>query len=766
MSVLPFCYQTLSGPGQNRQIRLVTILPDAWGATLNLELEHAEITPTLKYECLSYAWGKNKHNRSITLNNSSFVISSTLYVALEHLRHPSQKRTIWIDAICINQADISERNAQVDMMGLIYHRAMRVVVWIGPATESSELAMGFLDMMATASTDRNPQIQFQGEDHVAREPEPGSRLGEVWHQHECFGNSPSTSHGHDKELETRCMDAKLGQRHQTSSSSQDSVYSGASSSEDKIDGSSQLCTFFKNTMILRIRSAAISIWGKLSGFFRDYAWISEIFMKRDIYHVVLLQEQYPQSKMLKAYMKLRLRLRELLRTEDYQNKTLRALMTPWYEIEVPGNIVQRTKNEFATRIPPDRNLLGQSRREYFSDKWESHWQALDELLARDWWRRTWVVQEVWNASEAVLQCGATTISWQKLQEAMDYSEGWDEMGHYVQMTKRYAKWDTLRRRYTLVIHLTTEKLNGGTLSSLLWNTWDRESTDPRDKVFAVLSLIWDQKDDLMRPDYGKPMDQVYRDAAREIIVKQGQIDILLAASGVGGDDTLPTWVPDWRCEANAKKPTLLVNRHLMLRLFAPYSMTHDMLIGHGYRAAGNSKTFALFSDDLRVLTVLGKRLGSIAEVLQADITGLTDDAFTDQAFEFLTRSKFVSTWTRWRESGRRERTTGSQNASILLTTLAGGEVEEEKWASTMRNTMRRRRLFTSQKGHIGIGSVDTQPGDDIFIISGCNFPIVLRPRDGKFAVVGEAYEATAMFHTVSCRPRALRVPITALEAET
>lgn len=53
--------------------------------------------------------------------------------------------------------------------------------------------------------------------------------------------------------------------------------------------------------------------------------------------------------------------------------------------------------------------------------------------------------------------------------------------------------------------------------------------------------------------------------------------------------------------------------------------------------------------------------------------------------------------------------------------------------------MRQRRLFITRNGRFGIGPVDAQSGDVIHVISGCNFPIMLRPRGDKFAVVGEVY---------------------------
>ncbi len=48
---------------------------------------------------------------------------------------------IWIDAICISQLDDDEKSEQVGQMGDIYRRAHKVVVWLGPAGEDSDLAM-------------------------------------------------------------------------------------------------------------------------------------------------------------------------------------------------------------------------------------------------------------------------------------------------------------------------------------------------------------------------------------------------------------------------------------------------------------------------------------------------------------------------------------------------------------------------------------------------------------------------------------------------
>lgn len=60
------------------------------------------------------------------------MIGSNLDSALRHVRSEKEGVKIWIDVICINQKDVPEKNSQVKNMGLVYSRASRVLVWLGP----------------------------------------------------------------------------------------------------------------------------------------------------------------------------------------------------------------------------------------------------------------------------------------------------------------------------------------------------------------------------------------------------------------------------------------------------------------------------------------------------------------------------------------------------------------------------------------------------------------------------------------------------------
>lgn len=58
-----------------------------------------------------------------------------MWNALAALRHDSQNINFWVDALCIDQANVEERNHQVLRMAAIYRQAQEVVAWIGPEPE-------------------------------------------------------------------------------------------------------------------------------------------------------------------------------------------------------------------------------------------------------------------------------------------------------------------------------------------------------------------------------------------------------------------------------------------------------------------------------------------------------------------------------------------------------------------------------------------------------------------------------------------------------
>ena len=93
-----------------------------------------------KYEALSYTWGEERSPLPVIVKSHGskrkFIeVRQNLATALTYLRHKSEARVLWIDALCINQEDMEERSSQVARMADIYRLAHRVVVWLGPESE-------------------------------------------------------------------------------------------------------------------------------------------------------------------------------------------------------------------------------------------------------------------------------------------------------------------------------------------------------------------------------------------------------------------------------------------------------------------------------------------------------------------------------------------------------------------------------------------------------------------------------------------------------
>ncbi|KAM5359764.1 hypothetical protein ACJA88_015046 [Fusarium oxysporum] len=89
------------------------------------------------YDALSYVWGSEEDPEFINLCQNRFAITQNLFEALVYLRLPDSDRTLWIDAICINQQDIVEKETQIKLMHQIYGYAKRVLSWIGTADAGS-----------------------------------------------------------------------------------------------------------------------------------------------------------------------------------------------------------------------------------------------------------------------------------------------------------------------------------------------------------------------------------------------------------------------------------------------------------------------------------------------------------------------------------------------------------------------------------------------------------------------------------------------------
>ncbi|KAF2703516.1 hypothetical protein K504DRAFT_495621 [Pleomassaria siparia CBS 279.74] len=129
---------------ERSQIRLLIVHPGEWEDDISCDFKIVSLDHHPTYAALSYAWGREEPDSLAKIGACLVPIRPSLFAALRRLRaHAAGKdETIWVDALCINQASIDERNSQVAMMGQIYSLCTSVSVWLGELEFAPEICPG------------------------------------------------------------------------------------------------------------------------------------------------------------------------------------------------------------------------------------------------------------------------------------------------------------------------------------------------------------------------------------------------------------------------------------------------------------------------------------------------------------------------------------------------------------------------------------------------------------------------------------------------
>ncbi|KAF9694313.1 hypothetical protein EKO04_007759 [Ascochyta lentis] len=130
-----------------RRIRLLRIDPDVL-ATNTGTFEVFQLDTAPAFYALSHTWGTKKQDASICVDGVALSVSEHLAAGLRQLqllagdasRLNPLLQYIWIDNVCINQGDLDERSMQVRLMGNIYSRAVRTLIWLGDTSDGSPRA--------------------------------------------------------------------------------------------------------------------------------------------------------------------------------------------------------------------------------------------------------------------------------------------------------------------------------------------------------------------------------------------------------------------------------------------------------------------------------------------------------------------------------------------------------------------------------------------------------------------------------------------------
>jgi hypothetical protein len=426
--------------------------------------------------------------------------------------------------------------------------------------------------------------------------------------------------------------------------------------------------------------------------------------------------------------------------------------------------------------------------------------ALSYLVNRNWFHRRWVVQEVAFAKDIVVQCGQSTVSWPEFANAIGFLHkhhlklvyilrmfhihrneyDWTLEPCRTTRDTSYATPDIQARAASQFLFVTDflfqKNAANGFLSylvdigTLVTKLWELQVSDPRDTVFALISLARDApgSSDLY-PNYSKSPCEVFVDFVAHVFKTTNSMDIILrlwAPSGI----SFPSWI------------SILDTSSRGGFLFQDDSINEpehgDSTSRNFYAASGQSHpSFRTYREgSTYMLETKGFIIGSVVAVMGVAEQGNVPISWRqyaepNQFWSFFVGDRsptgdrpsssyrsickaFFDDWTVSGTHGELDVNTvdvnqlinvyhGSSNYERTLPKqyLAGFPQTQHTipFLERLRVCTWNRKLIKTSGGNLGLAPAKTKTKDIICIIMGCSLPVVLRYSGGNFIVIGAVY---------------------------
>ena len=412
---------------------------------------------------------------------------------------------------------------------------------------------------------------------------------------------------------------------------------------------------------------------------------------------------------------------------------------------------------------------------FFDNIPDTRWNAFKRVITRPWFTRMWIIQEVGLAPAVTVMCGELEINWDLLvrasrflmsghfEERLDYLCA---VGHIGDINRVYKG-----RSYETTFIYVLDQVR------------EQNSSDPRDKVFALLGHPSAKRKSgngtIVQADYSKTTVKVYQELAVGLMRDHGNLYPLSAVVHLSVDLTeenaTASWVPQWNFTHDL-----------------PYMLSRDR---DGFRAATSKNPAFLFPYSSNILQVEGFIFDTV--LCQAEEI-LTTDYIPKQSIPGSRGGNYIRLLydmaIRWQDSSNSDETANDSKRIIALTLAAEGshysrykELDPDQRAgllladfaeywiqncatdnerengilnpgdslsinfeglpppsaylyrSTAAYALKQRRLFYSKKGYFGLGPAVMRPGDIVCVLFGAQVPFILRRKDSRYQLVGESY---------------------------
>jgi hypothetical protein len=434
--------------------------------------------------------------------------------------------------------------------------------------------------------------------------------------------------------------------------------------------------------------------------------------------------------------------------------------------------------------------------------------GMEVFFTRPWWGRMWILQEITLPENAYLVCGSRSITRRRCSAALNACCAlWDVVKtrylvqpssltayHYQIMSKGF------QHKADVMLSSRNIYSNGGfPLAALLRATCvgstnlrqhgpqHLASSDPRDKIFALLSIAAD-REELARlgvyPDYTKSCKEVYS-AAMAAMLKQGHLSLLSLCQNSKFDTDLASWVPDWsrsmtdmlqdvetdhitlypKFAASRAKPhgkrVSIITRDGKVEALSVVGYILDEISAPGYfrnRASSSEVppgerfswpvswlaeilrltykakgTYKDFGERLRA--VVRTSIGEVGYDDSSELVRVGNDRFLEAVIMLQERMHIIR-----HESSRQE--LQRLVASLSIGELIMGKIAElhHRLVSEIIGKSLRRLPFITKKGRLVLSSEHVKRRDLVAVIKGVQVPFILRRHgESHYRLVGEAY---------------------------
>ena len=395
---------------------------------------------------------------------------------------------------------------------------------------------------------------------------------------------------------------------------------------------------------------------------------------------------------------------------------------------------------------------------------DSVWAAVKSILKRPWFSRAWTFQEIILARQANIYCGTHTVDWETFQTFLTCFKT-NPSGPNIEDTRLIGNdkhpFDIIKARSMIrTPELFSEDTKEAFLSlfPLLDSMRTRSSTDPRDKVFALLNIACDVSGSGLEADYSKSHAEVYAMTAKWLLQRTKSLAFLNLVEKKDKPDLI-SWVPDFRYkdQLNFLHQPLQVWRGNENRI---------------YNASGTTKTRADEEESVFQLTVKGIYVGAIVELTEPPGNMMNNVALGPRVLDGGEWEIFAQTcavdgvyeptgesidlaYRRLRvwdllpgetlvRSQREQQPTIQDfpKPGLVKYSAAEGHLSgpsQDIGMSILRGTTRKR-LFKTDTGYMGLAHRSCQVGDQVYVLMGGDTPFILRPLGGTFfGFGGESY---------------------------